>query len=113
VASKVSTFIVGTSPVILSSSPTNGAINIARTKTITITFNEAIKAGSMWIELKNSSGTTITTAKSINGKILTIDPTITLARGTRYTVLIHTGAVTDLAGNPIASKVITFTTGNT
>jgi len=110
----VSTFTTyAPSPQIITIDPAYGATKVASAKTITITFNEAIKAGSMWIELKNSSGTTIATAKSINGKILTINPTVTLARGTKYTVLIHTGAVTDLAGNPVASKVITFTTGNT
>ncbi|NYB27864.1 MAG: Ig-like domain-containing protein, partial [Methanobacteriaceae archaeon] len=36
-----------------------------------------------------------------------------LKTNTKYKLTIHTGAITDTAGNPLAAKTITFTTGNT
>jgi methionine-rich copper-binding protein CopC len=110
VAAKSSKFIVGTSPTVTTIDPANNAVNIARNKVITITFNEPIKAGSMWIDLKDSSGTLISTTKSVSGNVLTITPSTLLTNGTKYTLSLHTGAITDLAGNPVAIYSSKFTT---
>ena len=102
------------SPTVSSSNPTTGATGIDRDKAITITFNENIKTNSSYnIILKASNGTTITITKSISGKVLTITHSSKLAANTKYTLTLYTGSITDQAGNPIATKTITFTTGST
>ncbi|MGV8142994.1 MAG: Ig-like domain-containing protein [Methanothermobacter sp.] len=98
-------------PVISVIDPKNGATNVASSKTINVTFNEAIKAGSnFWIELINSSQEAIPFTTSIDGNILTITPTNDLTED-RYKLILHTGCVTDLAGNLLASKSIYFSVG--
>ena len=42
---------------------------------------------------------------SISGNVLTITPNSVLAKGIAYQVLLHTGCVTSLAGNPLAGYV--------
>ena len=112
-AQNISKFSAGNSPTITSTNPTNGAIKVARNKTITINFNEAIRAGANYnkIVLKSSKGTVITITKTISGKTLIIKPSKALAANTRYTLTLYTGSIIDLAGNPQAAKTITFTTG--
>jgi hypothetical protein len=112
VALKSTKFSVGTSPTVSKIDPTNGATKVSRSKTIKVTFNESIKAGSYWIELKSSNGTSVKITKSISGKVLIISHA-KLAANTKYTLIIHTGAVTDTAGNPVTIKKYTFTTGST
>ncbi|MGF7118608.1 Ig-like domain-containing protein [Methanobacterium oryzae] len=108
-----SKFSVGTSLKIISSNPANNAVNVARNKVITITFNEPIKAGNMWIELKGSDGSTVPIYRIISGNTLTIKHSALLKAGTRYQLILHTGSITDLAGNPIAFKSTSFTTRKT
>ena len=102
-----------TAPTIKTVDPINKATNVVTSKTIKVTFTEAIKTGNYWIELKNSAGKTVALTKSINGNTLTIKPTSSLTRGTKYTVIIHTGSLTDLSGNNIALCTSTFTTDST
>ncbi|OPY24930.1 MAG: Copper resistance protein CopC [Methanobacterium sp. PtaU1.Bin097] len=103
-------FSVGTAPTVSKVDPKNGATKIASSKTIKVTFNENIKKGNNWFELKNSSGKAVPFNYSISGKVLTITPTSNLAESL-YTLCIHTGAVTDLAGNPVAVKSTKFSVG--
>jgi PKD repeat protein len=110
VAAKTTSFSVGTSPNIQTIDPANYAVNIASDKVITVTFNEAIKAGNLNIQLKTSNGTLMPTTKSISGNLLTITPTSALAEA-RYMLLIYAGSVTDLAGNLIAAKTSSFSVG--
>jgi predicted deacylase len=95
-------------PIITAIDPANGAFNLASTKVIKVTCSENIKAGNMWIELVHSNGAKIPYTTSINGNILTITPTNPLPQS-KYTLIIHTGTVTDLSGNPTALSVSTFT----
>lgn len=93
--------------------PKSGANKVARSKTIKVTFNENIKAGNKyWIELKTSSGKSVKINKSISGKVLYIKHA-KLAAKTKYKLYIHTSSITDKAGNPVAAKTYTFTTGRT
>ena len=46
-------------PTIVTSNPANKAINVKTNQVITVTFSKPIKAGSLWIELINSNGTSI------------------------------------------------------
>ncbi len=108
---KTITFITGASPRITSVDPKNNIANIVLDKTIKITFNEDIKATpSYWIELVDKNGTATAIKKSIRGKVLTITPTANLKANTKYYLKIHTGSVTDLAGNPFEAKTIKFIT---
>jgi len=102
-----------TKPVISAIDPTNNAVNVPINKTITLTFNEEVKPGSMWIELLTPTGTIIPTTISGSGNTLTIDPNSALTKATKYTLAIHTGSVTDMAGNPIKGIVYYFTTDST
>jgi predicted outer membrane repeat protein len=97
-------------PTVKTISPKGGAGNIPTNQVITITFSESIKSNSMWIVLQNSKGTSIAIKTSISGNTLTIKPTSALSKGTKYTVLLHTGCVTDLAGDPLSGYTSTFTT---
>lgn len=111
VASANSKFSVGTSPTVTKWDPASGATNIARNKQITITFSENITKGTNFIELKNSSGTVIPITITYGTNKVTLKPNSNLAANTKYTIYLHTGCVTDIAGNPLAPTSSKFTTG--
>lgn len=102
-------------PTVKTTDPVNGSTKVVRNKTIKITFSENIKAGPNYskITLKSSNGTTITITKSISGNILTIKHSALLAANTKYIITLYSGCVTDLAGNALAARTFTFTTGST
>jgi len=102
----------GTVPTIKSVDPSSKAVNVAVNKTIKVTFSESIKAGSYWIELKDSNGKAVSFTKSISGSVLTITPTSSLTPGTTYTLIIHTGSLTDLSGTPVSLWESSFTTSS-
>ena len=92
--------------------PADDATGVAVGSHIEVTFNEAIKAGSGNIVLRNLSNgqaeTFNTGSKNsratISDTTLTIDPTNDLAPGTPYRVDFDFNAVADLANNPLASS---------
>ena len=94
-------------PTIVTSNPANNAINVGTNQVITVTFSKSITAGTRWIELKNSNGTSIPLTFSINGKVLTINHPV-LSYG-KYSLTLHTGSVTDLTGNKLAVCGFSFT----
>lgn len=111
VSAKSTKFSTGTPPTVKSTDPKNGATKVVANKPIKVTFNENIKKGSkFWVELKNSTGKTIFFSTSVSGKVLTIKTKNKLAES-KYKLTLHTGCVTDLAGNPLAGKTTTFSTG--
>jgi methionine-rich copper-binding protein CopC len=89
----------------------NAKINVAN-KIIKVTFLDPIKAGNMSIELKNSNGTNISISKTITGNVLTINHTSLLTNG-KYTLILYTGSVTDLAGHPMTLYTSSFTMDST
>jgi len=102
-----------TPPVVSSTDPSSGAINIALDKTIIITFSEPVLAGSDYsnIVLRNLAGNTVNTTRSISGKVLTIKPTGNLNHNTNYTATIPANAVKDASGNNLAAAYsFSFTT---
>ncbi|MGF7119221.1 Ig-like domain-containing protein [Methanobacterium oryzae] len=105
--------ITDIAPKAVKTDPYNGAVNVARNKVITITFNEPIKAGSMWVELKGSDGSTVPIYRIINGNTLTIKHSALLKPKTKYTVILHSGCIKDLTNNPVAFTTRSFTTGST
>ena len=88
----------------------NGELNVDSKSNITITFNEPIQNGNMWIELQKSNGTTTPFITNIKGDILTITPS-TLTNNTKYTLLLHTGSIKDLSGQNLACNTFNFSTG--
>ena len=100
-----------TAPTVASVDPANGTVKVPSDKVIKITFNEPVKAGNLWIELKNNAGTAIPFTTFISSRVLTITPT-TLLTANKYTLTLHTGSVTDLAGNSLALWGTNFNTTN-
>ena len=101
--------IYSTPPKVKTIDPANNSINVPTNKVIKVTFNKPIKAGTMWIELRNNSDTLIPVTASINGNILTIKHP-TLSKGVKYTMELHSRCITDLAGNPLKAWITKFTT---
>ena len=102
-----------TSPKPTSGSPARNAVNVPVDKVITTTFNEPIKAANMWITLKTASETIIPITTTINGNVLTINHATTLTKGTKYLIELHTGCISDFAGNSIKYYYRYFTTDGT
>lgn len=98
---------VHTQPAIKAVDPANNSI-IPKSKPIKVTFNETVKPGSLWIELKNGN-TNISFKKSVNNKTLTITPTNQLKSDVKYSFIIHSNAITDLSGNGNSLYTSTFT----
>jgi photosystem II stability/assembly factor-like uncharacterized protein/methionine-rich copper-binding protein CopC len=94
-----------TPPTVSSADPANNAVDVAKEKTITITFNENILAGTAYetIAVRDTSSTAISLSKSIKDKVLTLDPTKDLTLGMKYTVTIPASGVKDSAGNALAA----------
>jgi hypothetical protein len=86
-----------TQPKIVAVNPATNSI-ISNSKPLTLTYNETIKAGSLWIELKNGK-TSIPIKKSVSGKTLIVTPTTPLKTSVKYNVIIHTNSIIDLSGN--------------
>ena len=114
-AGKSFRFSVGTAPTITATSPVDGATNVSVAKTLTVTFSEAIrKSSSFWVELVDSTGAAVNyTSYITSGNVLVINPVDDLAANTTYQLKLHTGCVTDLAGNLLAAKIISFSTRST
>nr|WP_255590820.1 Ig-like domain-containing protein [Methanobacterium spitsbergense] len=102
-------------PVVTSTSPMNNEVNVAVNKVIQINFSKAIQLGTnSWIELKNQYGQIKPYTTSINGNTLNITANAAFARGTTYTVILHSNSVTSTGGagltTPYTTKFTTTTT---
>ena len=112
------TFTTGPAPTITSSTPAAGATGVRRAVNQTATFSEAITGFSATsVRLTRvSTGAVVTSAVTFNTatRVLTINPNATLLANTQYRITITggTGAVRDLAGNPVTTRTWVFTTGN-
>ena len=89
-------FTTITRPVVISSNPSNNAVNIPTKKVIQIKFNRSIEYGnSSGIQFINSKGIAIPFNSTISGSTLNITPTSLLAHGTQYTIILHTNSIRD------------------
>jgi len=79
---------------------------VVQYKTIRITFNQPIKAGTMWIEIKNSMGNIKILGISIKGNILIIKVSALL--NGKYTLILHNASINSLKGKPIPYSVCNF-----
>lgn len=105
-------FSTGSIPLVLTTDPKNGEVNVAQNKTVTATFSKIMNNAT----INNTSftlmnGTTpVAGTVSYNGYTAEFDPLVDLLPGVEYTATITTGAK-DMAGNSIAANHIwKFTT---
>lgn len=98
-----------TPPRVILTSPVAGAVDIAVTSVITISFSEDIDSNSVTSSsLSIDNGATV--SYSFTDSTVTMIPTAELSNGTTYTVTVGT-AIRDLAGNRMArDSVFSFTT---
>jgi len=105
-----------TAPSVISTSPANGATDIATGTAITATFSEAMNSSTIdttTFILKDSSGNLIGGTVTYSGTTATFTLSTSLSYSTTYTATITTG-VKDLAGNAMTSDYSwSFTTGST
>ncbi|MGB9937809.1 MAG: polysaccharide deacetylase family protein [Methanobacterium sp.] len=102
-----------TAPNISGTDPISGSINTAVNKIITITFSEAIKAGSAYdsITITDKNSAIVSgIIKSINGNVLTLTNSGNYVGGTSYFINLPLNSITDLAGNSITAFASNFTT---
>jgi hypothetical protein len=97
-------------------SPANNAVGVSRTANFTATFSENVAGVSgTTVRLTGPGGAAVAATVSYNAttRVVTVDPTPTLAANTRFTVTITGGpaAVRDTAGNPFTTASSSFTTG--
>ncbi|MDX2253577.1 MAG: Ig-like domain-containing protein [Nitrospira sp.] len=115
------TFTTGTAPdttdpIVIGTSPSSGATNVATTSALTVTFSEPIDPSSVTTEtfsVRAGPNPPITGTLSVNGATVTFTPSpgAPLDFNTSFTVTLTTG-IRDLARNTLQTNYIwTFTTG--
>jgi len=88
-------------PYVTSINPSNGSYSISANQAINIIFNEKIKEGNGYIELKSSSGYSVPISKTFENHKLKITPNSLLKNGVRYTLYIHKGSIKNMNNNSI------------
>jgi len=92
-------------PTLLSSSPSDNATDIGISNNVTLTFDEAVIAGTGNIVISDSGSDSRTIAVadssqvSFSGSTVTINPSANLNIGTTYNVQMTGGVITDAVGN--------------
>jgi methionine-rich copper-binding protein CopC len=102
-----------TPPTVTSTSPANGATNVAINTKVSATFSEAMDPSTVTNSTftLEQGGTPVAGAVTYAGTTATFAPASPLASATTYTATITTGAE-DLAGNALESDYVwSFTTG--
>ncbi len=105
-----------TAPTLSSSVPASGATITIADRDITLTYSEAVQAGSGNIMISPMGGGTpltipVSSAQvSISGAVVTINPSANLERSTQYTLTIPAGVFTDASGNQAPELTLSFTT---
>lgn len=95
-------------PTLLSSTPADNATSIGAASNITLTFSEAMRAGSGNFILSNGAGDVRTISASdgaqvaVNGSAVVLNPSADLIPGTAYHLLVAANAMVDTAGNAFA-----------
>lgn len=101
-----------TAPTASATDPVDGTIDIALNRSLTTTFNEALDPATIstsTFTLSDGSAAVSGTV-SYSNRVATFNPALDLTGGTLYTATLTT-AITDLAGNALAAKSWSFTTG--
>jgi hypothetical protein len=103
-----------TPPALVASVPANGAVNVAVTTDVSMTFSEAIEPTTSLedVVVTPDLGDGVV-SWSNGGRTVTFDPDVDLMDDTAYTLIILPGGVRDLAGNGNAGAIqITWSTGS-
>jgi hypothetical protein len=103
-----------TPPTVGARSPSGGAVGVDPAANVTATFSEALDAatvGAASVSLSGPGAVSVPAAVSYDAasKTVTLNPSANLGFSTTYTVQLS-GAITDLAGNPLAPVSWSFTT---
>jgi len=100
-------------PSVTSTTPAKDANGVAPNRAVTANFSEALDPATVnALTFTQSDGGKVPGVVSYSDKVATFTPNSNLADGTSYTATLTTG-ITDLAGNPLATKVWSFGTGST
>jgi len=107
-----------TGPVVTKFSPADAATNVARNANIVLTFDEPIVRGNGQLTLKTAAGAVVETFDaatskllSLVGNTLTVNPTLDLAYGTSYSLVLEANSVKDNVGNAhLGTSEYDFTT---
>jgi hypothetical protein len=107
-----------TPPTVTGQTPADGATDVAVTSVVTVTFSEAMDAGTIdasSVELRDSDNNLVpsTVTYDAGSQTATLTPDASLSEETTYTVTVQSGAngVTDTAGNALDTDVSwSFTT---
>jgi hypothetical protein len=91
-----------TPPSVVSTSPANGASNVAVGTTVTATFSEAMNASTITTSSFTLGGVSGSVSYNSGTYTATFTPSAHLSYNTTYTANLST-AITDAAGNPLAS----------
>ena len=97
-----------TPPVVVSSSPADDSVGVFPKTNLAMTFDESVIAGSGYVDIFDSDDNYVesinvtSSAVSIVGSVVTINPVSNLGNNTGYYVEIPAGVIKDLAGNDFA-----------
>jgi methionine-rich copper-binding protein CopC len=111
-ANYVFSFTIDSPPTVTSTSPTNGATNVATTATVTVNFSEQVAATTSSFKLECPSGTPVAYSLSSSpASSFTLTPNSNLPSGTVCTVTVVAAQVHDTDANtPLqADYVFSFT----
>lgn len=118
VTSTFTTLVDATAPTILSTSPVNGAVNVAVASPVSVTFSEDMDPTTLNSPATNfrlnvtTGGAPVigTVSYNVSTRVATFTPALPLTGGMNYTATVTTGAK-DLAGNALAlNSSFSFTT---
>jgi hypothetical protein len=90
--------------------PADEATGVSRTANIVLTFNNAIRAENIVVTTAAGAIVSVTRSWDATGKILTLDPSSTMAATTVHIVAI--AGVVDIYNQALAASVTNFTTGS-
>ncbi len=110
------TFTTGPRPTVTARTPGVSSTGVSRTVNITATFSEAVTGVSgTTVTLRTSAGAAVTAVVTYSAttRVATLNPSVTLAANTVYTVTLTggTSAIRDAIGNPLTTTTWNFTTG--
>ncbi|MDT8337845.1 MAG: ice-binding family protein [Sulfurimonas sp.] len=104
-----------TSPTVLSTDPDDNETGVPMNRSVSALFSEPLDPSTATADtftLTKNGGTAVTGIMSYESNTIIFNPTVDLDANSTYDANITTG-VTDLAGNPLAAKTWSFTTGDT
>jgi hypothetical protein len=105
----------GTAPTVTARTPAANAVVQSQLTNVTTTFSEAVRPATLTaatFTLRAGSAPPVAAAVTYNAatRVATLNPTATLAAGTRYTATLSSG-VRDLAGNALGTTSWSVSTG--